>query len=270
MTTLSRKGKLWWCAVLGAAACLLLLASMLPVLNGLLLPLFALGLFSLAESKISNSVLLNLTWLLTVAVGFFIAIHRPENFSYPLLWHADRLYADGQAFSLYVNTSKALGGYLVLLWLLSRGTDAVQYVAFPKALVISGGAGLFVLLIASVLFDVEFHPKLPAGTMLFIAVNLGVTVLAEEAFFRLLLQRHIASWFGDAALGPWIAGGVAALLFALAHTETPGPAMLLFLIAGAAYSAVFALSGRLSMAILTHFGVNILHFLLLEYPLPLS
>ncbi|MFT5084157.1 MAG: membrane protease YdiL (CAAX protease family), partial [Lentisphaeria bacterium] len=261
---------------LGAA---LLFASSIPTLNLMLLPLFAMGLYALSyalpyalpyalsDIKHSHKVLKIGTWLITLLLGFFIAIYRPANFNYPLIFQTKELYEGGQSFSLYANTSKALGGYLVVLWLLAYSTAGKNQRSLPRSIMFAIAAITCVLFIANVFFHVQWQPKLPEGLLYFIVVNLGISVVAEEAFFRLLIHDQIVSFFSNKRAGMWVGASAATVLFALSHTASIGAAFLLFFIAGATYSAVYIFSGRLSMAICVHFGVNILHVLLLEYPL---
>lgn len=254
--------------LLGGVGLWLLLSGSMPALNLLLLSLFTLGLYAITEMNIRHKTVAIALWLVTLLLGFFIAIYRPGDFHYPLIWHFSELHEGGKDFALYANTSKALGGYLVIIWFLMRLPRDETRPSLGLSVVAILTATIFLLLIANLLFGVRWQPKLPEGWLYFVVVNLGITVIAEEAFFRLLVQRQLVLLFSNKKPGVWIAAASATGLFALAHTTTPGPALLLFLVAGAVYSAVYAYTNRLSMAVAVHFGVNILHFLLLEYPLP--
>jgi membrane protease YdiL (CAAX protease family) len=74
----------------------------------------------------------------------------------------------------------------------------------------------------------------------------------EETLFRGLLQ----TWIG------WIP---ASILFGLGHLGGGWKLALLSLIAGLLYGRSY-LKGRIESAILLHFSVNLLHFLLFTYP----
>ena len=95
-----------------------------------------------------------------------------------------------------------------------------------------------------------------------------VTVIAEEMFFRVLIQEQIAAFLNYSTGGLILGAACATALFAIAHTTQIGAAFFLFLIAGAAYSGVYLLTNRISMAIWVHFVTNAGHFILLAYPLP--
>lgn len=200
-----------------------------------------------------------------------MAIYRPAGFDYPLLWNPGALYEGGSPYSLYVNLSKAVGGYLVILWLwlgmrrFETNPPAARPIWEQLALVAAGAGSI--LFIAYAFFGVGFQPKLPEGILYFVLVNLLVTVVSEEAFFRLLLQAQIERFFNSRTVGISIAVAVSSVLFALAHSGATGPVFFLFLFAGFVYAAVYARTRSLLASIATHFGVNIVHITLLEYPL---
>lgn len=256
---------------LGCVTATLVLLGLMPLLNALLLVPFTLGLIYLARTGPSNKAFLTAVLIPTIVIGFFVAIYRPHGFHYPLIWHADELYPGGDAFSLFINLSKALGGYLVVVWLahaIFSGSGAPNSdLSRRHVMLVVMGAIASILVTANVVFDVSWHPKLPDGVMYFILVNLFVTVIAEEAFFRVLLQDQISRYFRHRGLRLGVSVGVVSVLFALAHTTSIGPAFALYLFAGFVYAAVYARTQRLWASIGVHFGVNLFHFTLLQYPL---
>jgi uncharacterized protein len=258
-------------AAIAIIALLLVVAGYLPALVGALLLPFALGLWSLNNIPHQRLLLLGGALLITVLLGFFMALYRPGGFDYPLLWQPGVLHEGGQPFALYVNLAKALGGYLVIIWLLPglfrRESAPGGVMGGPQslALVLVGIGGVF--LSAYAIFGLSWQPKVPGGIAYFVLVNLLVTVVSEEAFFRLLLQRQIQRFFVNKTVGITVAVLLSATIFALAHTAAVGPMFYLFLLAGLVYALVYVYTGRLTASIATHFGVNMAHILFLEYPL---
>lgn len=253
-------------ALLSVAALLLLLGS-IPILNLSLLPLFVGMLFGITSKRLSKTHIKILLWFTAVITGLFIAIYRPSGFNYPTMLHDILLYEDGTPFTLRLNTCKAIGGYLVIIWLLDCTRRQTQQQSWMPSLVVAGTGILVVVALANIVFDVSWRPKFPRETFHFIAVNLLVTVVAEEAFFRLLIQVQLSNFFAHKPWGKWLALIVTSLLFALSHSTQLGSAFILFFIAGTIYSFVYMYTKRLEIAIAVHFGVNITHFLLLDYPL---
>jgi membrane protease YdiL (CAAX protease family) len=120
-------------------------------------------------------------------------------------------------------------------------------------------------LLALTLGLVDWQPKWPEEVWLWLAVNLGVAVLAEELLFRGLLQTHLVGWLG---ICPGIL--LTVLLFGAVHAHFSPLFAVVAGIAGLGYGLVFHYSGRLSLAVALHGAVNLSHLLLLSYPLRLT
>lgn len=241
--------------------------STMPGITAALFPVFILALYLHFQRPPQSRVLGMLLWLFTLLCGFFIALYRPDNFSYPLLWRSDQLYEGGAFFSLFVNVSKALGGYLIIIaWLFSTARREMVAMPLGRSFSIAFWGCLAALLIANQGFNLAWRPKLSEGIVYFAIVNLGVTVMAEEAFFRLLIQAYLQKlWRGRSVL--YFSCGITTLLFAVAHAPASLEFWLLYLVVGGIYSLVFALTQRFSAVVVTHFSVNLLHFIFFEYPL---
>lgn len=258
-------------AIIAVATILFVVLGWMPLINAALLLPFAIGLYYLATTDGSRKALIAAILVPTALIGFFVAIFRPKGFSYPLIWNPGALYEGGEPFSLYVNLSKAIGGYLVVIWLglglrHHRSTLVGERSLLSQMVVALVGAGA-ILFTAFAFYGVGWKPKVPDGILYFVVVNLLVTVLSEEAFFRLMLQSQIERFFKNKRLGICVGIVIASLLFALAHAGATGLVFFLFLFAGFIYAAVYAWTRSLLASMATHFGVNIAHILLLEYPL---
>ncbi|MNN88942.1 CAAX amino terminal protease self- immunity [compost metagenome] len=110
-----------------------------------------------------------------------------------------------------------------------------------------------------------WQPKWPALIWEWLAVNLLVTVLAEELVFRGLLQPALVSRLG-ARNGILLT----AVLFGAVHLPFSPLFAVLAGLAGLGYGLAFHYSGRLSVAVALHLAVNLCHLLLLSYPLRLT
>ena len=250
---------------------LLVVIGWLPYINAALLLPFVFGLYCLTVIADSRRGQLAAVLVLTFIAGFFVAIFEPAGFNYPLVWSPGPLYDGGQPLLLYVNLSKAIGGFLVVILLdvrmrkQSPAPSDNRPVISQVALVLAGASSI--LFVAYAFFDVDWEPKLPQGIFYFVGVNSLVDVLSEEAFFRLLLQTQIERFFRNKRIGICVGVAVASVLFALGHAGATGVMFLLSLFAGFVYAAVYSETGSLLASSATHFGVNITHILLLEYPL---
>jgi membrane protease YdiL (CAAX protease family) len=258
------------CAMIAAVTILFVTLGWLPLINAALLFPFVVGLYGLATISDPRRALLAAILLPTMLIGFFIAIFRPKGFSYPLVWNPGVLYEGGEPFSLYVNLSKAIGGYFVVVLLgvgmRGRGSALIDNRSLISQIVLAL-IGVCAIIFAAFLYGLAWKPKLPDGLLYFVAINLMVTVLSEEAFFRLLVQYQVERFFRNKRVGIYVGIATATLLFALAHAEPAGAAFFLYLFAGFIYATVYAWTRSLLAGIATHFGVNLAHIILLEYPL---
>lgn len=188
------------------------------------------------------------------------AAHLVPGFSATPLWPPRQLSVDAAPYALRLSWDKLLVGVTLLAWWMGQKTPNTPLstgVGLTAALTLLG-----VPLLAWTLGLVGWQPKWPAQLWLWLAVNLGVAVLAEELLFRGLLQSRLVSW-----LGAWAGIGLTTLLFAAVHVPFSPLFALVAGIAGLGYGLIFHFSGRISLAIALHGAVNLLHLLLLSYPL---
>ncbi len=113
---------------------------------------------------------------------------------------------------------------------------------------------------------VGFSPKVPDFWLAFIAINLLFTCVAEEAFFRGLLQTKLSQLITVKRLAIF-APLITAAVFALAHFIGGWSYVLVSGVAGFGYSYIFYKTQRLEWAILCHWLVNVSHFFLFTYPM---
>ena len=105
---------------------------------------------------------------------------------------------------------------------------------------------------------------------MFILDNLLLVCVVEEVFFRGFIQDQIKKLFLYKQYNPRISSVLAiiisAIYFGFAHYHSGVIMIILAAIAGVGYGFVFNRSGRIESAILTHFGLNFIHFLFFTYP----
>jgi len=167
---------------------------------------------------------------------------------------------------LRLSWDKLLVGVTLLAWWL--GGSWPQYTRPALAWF---GAALTLALVPSLALGlglVEWRPKWHDAFWLWLPLNLGMTVLAEELFFRGLLQSGLSRWLGEwpALLVTTLLFGLAHLPFGLAHGTSGLAFASLAACAGLGYGWVYRFSGRLVAPVALHLAVNSAHFLLLTYP----
>jgi len=166
-------------------------------------------------------------------------------------------------FSLYFNLDKPMLIFAFLLLMpgmlqKDRQTGSIQKSA------LAGVTLLSVFLIGWSIGLIKPELSVPEWIVLFAFNNLLLTSVAEEVFFRGYLQNTLARF------GMPVAIGLSSLLFGLAHFSGGVAYVVLAALAGACYGVIYWASGRLYIAILAHFGFNMIHLICFTYPFSLG
>jgi len=179
---------------------------------------------------------------------------------------------DAIPFTMYWNINKTLVG----IFILGLMTPLIQQwadgkIIFKKMLFPSVLLMFIVGLLAFHLKFVHFSPKLSSHVFIWAITNLLFVCTAEEAFFRSFVQRYLCLWFKRIKGGSLIAIVIASLLFGLSHY--PGWSikyMFLATIAGTGYGWIYWKTKSIEASIITHFSLNLIHFLFFTYPALMS
>lgn len=251
---------------------LLVLAVGAGLFNGQLTLIAAAGLALLgmtawasthAPSAWQRHLLLSVTLLLAL----LLALHRWPGFHNVLVVPATAITADARPFMLYANIDKGAAGLLLLALLAPRchawkeWRSALCMTVLPGALTIALVMGLGCL--AGM---VKPDLKWPDFTPEFLAINLLLTVVAEEAFFRGVIQHRLQGALQNLRGATSLAVILSALLFAAAHLGGGLAYAVLAGVAGLGYGWVFQRTGRIEAAITLHVVLNAVHFLGFTYP----
>lgn len=166
---------------------------------------------------------------------------------------------DSVPFNLYLNLDKPL---VFFAWLLALPGILGQPRAFDyRKLLLILLATFSLLPLAAGLGALRPEIGLPTWWWLFALNNLLFTCVAEETLFRGVIPQTLAKRFG------LITGLVlASVLFGVAHMGGGILLVVFATLAGLGYGAVYALTGRLWAAVLTHFLFNFIHLACFTYP----
>ena len=252
----SHTGPLWPLAF--AAAVVVALAG--GVLRWTALPVLA-TFAALTWAAVASPRARPLFMLLSGVMAVALSVHVLPGFDNPKLFDAERLTPDALPFTQYLNFDKGTAGLFLLAAFaprLQRWREAAA-IAGPVALAaLATTAAVLGLALALglVRLDPHWHPLAPT----FLAINLLFTCVAEEAFFRGLLQRHLP--------GPRpLAVAASALLFGLVHLPAGAAYAALAAVLGLGCALVFERTRRIESAIAVHFAVNAVHFAGFTYPM---
>ena len=114
---------------------------------------------------------------------------------------------------------------------------------------------------------IAWDPKWPAILGVWVPANLLLTCVAEESFFRGLLQRRLGTFLQERVSAPALTALLAcAVAFGVAHVAGGITYVLLATVAGIGYGTAYHLTGRVEAGIVVHFLLNLSHLVLFSYP----
>lgn len=230
------------------------------------IPIAALLVAAYAVSVRRPRALQSLGHALFIVLALALSMHWLPGFHNPRVIGPVRFTADAVPFTMYLNLDKPLAGFwliLVLPWTRARHAWREVLKAGLGGLLVSVTLCLPIALLAGL---VRWEPHWPSASGLWLLNNLLLVTLTEEVLFRGYLQGGLSHLLRRQRHGPAIALGVAALAFGLAHVAGGWHWMVLGSMAGIGYGLAYRFGG-LQAAILAHFGLNVMHFFLMTYPM---
>lgn len=282
-----RRVSLW----LPLLVCSLILAVWFNYLSGYAL-LAIVGYILLAQAS-TKLVTRKVYWLYGCAIvgllvmSLALALHIVPGFNNPLL--LDNVFLGQHStipFSLHANYDKGIVGIALLSLLMTARNahegghfvssvwlnDVRDYPKRPRYLLLALPLICLSINTLAFAFGLPLDIKFDASILLFFWCNFLFSCVAEEAFFRLLIQDNIAMVCRQlfrARVASALAVGVSAMLFLLAHAGgiTQVEQGILIGLAGVFYAWTYGRTGSLGCAIGVHFGVNAIHIAFLRYPM---
>ena len=218
-----------------------------------------------APSKLARGLSIGLATILALLLAF----HAVPGFLNPILLSKIRFTPDALPYTMYANFDKASVGLMLLALICPRAQTIEDW-----RLLLRQTWPIFLATIAAVttvglaLGYVRVAPKLPSSTALWVVVNLLFVSVAEESFFRGFLQARLARLLTtkNVAAAQSVSLVTCAILFGLVHFSGGVMYIALATLASLGYGYAYLRTQRVEAAILTHFGVNFVHFLGLTYP----
>ena len=178
-----------------------------------------------------------------------------------------KITADSMKYSLYFNFDKGMAGFFILFFLKDLIKNIKDLKKMLKKSVLPGFIGILVIIALSfVLGYIKFEPKLPDFILSFIVSNLFFTCIAEELFFRKIVQDNVKKLFNKIGYGKLFGVVLSALLFGSVHLIGGIKYFFLAFTAGLFYAYVYEKTEKVESAILIHFLLNLIHILLFTYP----
>ena len=248
-----------WLVMLGLSFGAALAAGVLqPIAGASIAALLAFSWLATRHGKAAVRVTFT---LLTLLLALALAMHAVPGYDNPLLLKDVRLSADSAPYTMYANFDKGIVGLVLLVFFCLRASSWRDLGAAlrSQALLL---AGLLVVVLGAGWAMGFVHPdfKLSPFLPLFAIVNLLFVCVAEEAFFRGVIQGQLARY------GNTLAVVISGLLFGAAHLGGGWQFGVLASLAGLAYALLYARTRRIEISIAAHFLLNLTHFIVFTYP----
>ena len=227
----------------------------LPIIVGIIL--LATAYYRYQQQKI-------IRWLLTLALLLIViglAFHFIPGFNNLRYLSHTPLGLHSAPFSFYFNADKALLPFILLILvptLFNRSPLKPASMLQWGILILTIPA---LLLLATALGGLAIELHLPSWLPAFVLANLFFVSLAEEALFRGAIQQLLSRY-----LPPYIALLIAAVIFGLVHFSGGLLLVVFASLAGIIYGLAWMWSGKLWVATLFHFALNLTHLLFFTYP----
>ena len=210
----------------------------------------ALGFFWYAYIKQSHPSIKGLFFLIILLVSFGLKFHIIPGFP-PI----------DVANAFKIGFESPLIGFFPLALIIPFATTSESWKKIWLG-VLWGCLGIFVIFFCAIASDaISWNPRLPTAPWTRYWSLLFLTVIPEEAFFRGFLQHRLCVYLQNTPWGKTIGVVATAVLFALSHIFwAPSMSILaLVFVSGLVYGGVYAKTGKIEAAILTHFLLNFLH-----------
>lgn len=232
-----------------------------------LVSLGALAALSYFAQILKHPVARALLTVLATLVALALALHLAPGFNNPIIADRIRLTPDAIPYTRYANFDKGAAGLFILAFFCQRVASWREFGQVIRVGLLAAVATGAVLMLASYgVGYVRFDPKIPTIALAWLGINLLFVCVAEEAFFRGLIQDVVAKALRPTPAPAWIAVALSAMLFGLAHYAGGASYVLLAMIGGLGYAIAYHVTGRIEAPIVAHFGVNALHFFGFTYP----
>lgn len=213
-----------------------------------------------------------IAFLGVLLIGLILGLHLAPGFNnYKYLDHI-QLSEQSAPFSIWFNYDKSLFGLLALGIIFHENLIRTwsEWVTMAKQLLPIIALGFPIIYCLGIALG---YAKIDLSITVFFLPwalkNLFFTVIAEEILFRGLIQKELNTRLQlkhSAAISIVIGG----LLFGCAHYAGGLNYVLLSSVAGCLYGLAYHITGKIEAAILTHFLLNVGHFILFSYPYLIS
>ena len=220
-----------------------------------------------ASIRLGPSLVATALTVTTLLLALALAVHDLPGFNNPLVAVDLRLSPDSPPITPYASFDKGAAGLLLVAYYCQRVKARSEWPAVIATGVAAGAATALVVvgLIAALGF-IAPDPKLPGFALMSVPINLLLTCVAEEAFFRGVVQERLMRVIGPSSRWRWLPLAASSVLFGLAHAGGGIALAVAATVAGVGYGVAYGRTRRIEAAVLAHFMLNAVHFFGFTYP----
>ncbi len=169
-------------------------------------------------------------------------------------------------FTMFLNFDKALAGIFILSFYNEFASGFKEWSKIFKGVILIGiPTIILVVAVAVVTGYIVFEPKIVSFLPIWMVVNLLFVCVAEEAYFRRLIQGNLIKAINFKS-GALIAILVTSIIFGIGHIAGGLKYVIAATLAGIGYGYAYHKTKRIETGILVHFALNLVHICLLTYP----
>ena len=205
-----------------------------------------------------------LLWWMIFALALLFSYHLVKGITNLQIIQSEVISDEAYPFSLWFNLDTIIASLGILLFATKTKPSKVSLsrvlFGFLSAIVV-------VALLAISLDVVKLDIKLPEFWASWMIVNLLVSCVFEEVFFRYFVQGSLQKVLSSYNYGNLIALIIATLLFTAKHFPGPPNYLVTVFMAGIFYGYIYKITNRVEASIALHFMINMLHFFLFSYPI---
>lgn len=207
-------------------------------------------------------------FLLIAAISYGLFTHSIPGFLNLQVLKDVSISDDAVPYTLWLNFDKpAIAVALLLAFRHAAPEKLSEWWRLLRASLLITVSGLVIIIPLVLLFsNIQFVPKLPSSSGLWLLNMLFFVCVAEEVFFRRFLQHEVQKGLSSLKHSQYIALVITSILFALVHLAGGVIFVGFAFIAGLIYGYAYIKSGRVEGAIFSHFILNSVHFFLFSYP----
>jgi uncharacterized protein len=204
---------------------------------------------------------------MAVLMSLMLSLHQWPGFNNQIIFSKMHLSSDAASYSLYINFDKAAVGFFLMLFFCQRikNWNEIYFLWKPTLFLTMASTGL-VLSCAWFFGLIHFEFKFPPFTLIFLIINLLAVCVAEEAFFRGLIQNTLTDFLHNQSKWQWLPIAFSVILFGFAHLNAGFGYAVCAMLSGFFSALAYAKFQRIEISIFMHFILNATHFLFFTYP----